>query len=74
MLLSPGYHYEPLSDRHFLYRNEVNEKFMRVLELSKRYRSTRRRSFSSLPPVSETILYAMGNVTRTPEDGRIPVT
>jgi MoaA/NifB/PqqE/SkfB family radical SAM enzyme len=38
MLLSPGYHYEVLPEKHFLFRHEVNAKFKRVLELSKKYK------------------------------------
>jgi len=38
MLLSPGYHYEPLEEGHFLFRDETHAKFQRVLELAKKYR------------------------------------
>ena len=38
MLISPGYHYEALEGDHFLFRDEIHQKFERVLELSKKYR------------------------------------
>jgi len=38
MLLSPGYHYESVSEDIFLTRQEIQKKFQRVLELSKQYR------------------------------------
>ena len=37
MLVSPGYHYESVKANIFLTRAEINRKFKRVLELSKRY-------------------------------------
>jgi hopanoid biosynthesis associated radical SAM protein HpnH len=36
-LLSPGYHYESVSQDIFLTRQEIQRKFLRVLELSKRF-------------------------------------
>ena len=67
MFLSPGYHYEKIDADHFLFRNEIHEKFERVMELAKQY------------PVSSTPLFLQfaagkrdypctpwGNVTRTP--------
>ncbi|HVN87064.1 MAG TPA: adenosyl-hopene transferase HpnH [Candidatus Binatia bacterium] len=38
MLISPGYHYEPIKENHFLIRDEIHQKFKRVLQLSKKYR------------------------------------
>ncbi|HSP06283.1 MAG TPA: DUF3463 domain-containing protein, partial [Acidobacteriota bacterium] len=38
MLISPGYHYESVDRDIFLTRQEINTKFRRVLELSKKYR------------------------------------
>ena len=37
LLLSPGYHYESVEAEIFLTRQEIQKKFQRVLELSKRY-------------------------------------
>ena len=38
MLVAPGYHYESVDRDVFLTRQEIHNKFKRVLELSKRYR------------------------------------
>jgi hopanoid biosynthesis associated radical SAM protein HpnH len=38
MLVSPGYHYESVKTDIFLSRQEIQAKFRRVLELSKKYR------------------------------------
>jgi hopanoid biosynthesis associated radical SAM protein HpnH len=38
MLVSPGYHYESVKKDIFLTQQEIQKKFQRVLELSKRYR------------------------------------
>ncbi len=38
MLISPGYHYESVDHDIFLTRQDIEEKFKRVLEISKRYR------------------------------------
>lgn len=40
MLISPGYQYESVERDMFLARSDMEEKFKRVLELSKRYRFT----------------------------------
>ena len=40
MLVSPGYHYESVESDIFLTRDEIQKKFRRVLEISKRYRLT----------------------------------
>jgi len=37
LLLSPGYHYESVTEDIFLTRQEIQKKFQRVLELSKEY-------------------------------------
>jgi hopanoid biosynthesis associated radical SAM protein HpnH len=37
MLLSPGYHYESVADDIFLTRSEIQKKFQRILEMSKRF-------------------------------------
>ena len=73
MLLSPGYHYEAITEDHFLHREETHQKFQRVLELSKRY------------PISSTPLFLefaagqrdypctpWGNPTRTPKGWKGP--
>jgi hopanoid biosynthesis associated radical SAM protein HpnH len=38
LLISPGYHYESVAEDIFLTRQEIQRKFRRVLELSKKYR------------------------------------
>ncbi len=40
MLISPGYHYESVNSDIFLTRSEMQQKFRRVLEISKKYRLT----------------------------------
>lgn len=40
MLIAPGYHYESVDRDIFLTRQDIQEKFQRVLEISKRYRLT----------------------------------
>jgi hopanoid biosynthesis associated radical SAM protein HpnH len=45
MLLAPGYHYESVKEDIFLTRQEIQTKFRRVLELSKRF------------PISSTPMY-----------------
>ena len=40
MLVSPGYHYESVERDIFLTQAEIQRKFERVLELSKKYRLT----------------------------------
>jgi hopanoid biosynthesis associated radical SAM protein HpnH len=40
MLVSPGYHYESVDRDIFLTRSEIQNKFRRVLEISKKYRLT----------------------------------
>lgn len=38
LMIAPGYHYESVEHDIFLTRQEINNKFKRVLDLSKRYR------------------------------------
>jgi hopanoid biosynthesis associated radical SAM protein HpnH len=67
MLLSPGYHYEALPERHFLFRNEVHAKFKRVLDLSRRYRLYSTPMFLEFAAgLREYPCTPWGNVTRTP--------
>jgi hopanoid biosynthesis associated radical SAM protein HpnH len=40
MLVSPGYHYESVDREIFLTRSEIQTKFRRVLDISRRYRLT----------------------------------
>ena len=40
MLISPGYQYESVEADIFLTRQDIHDKFQRVLEISKRYRLT----------------------------------
>jgi hopanoid biosynthesis associated radical SAM protein HpnH len=38
ILLSPGYHYEALEEKdHFLFRDEIHQKFTRIVELTAKY-------------------------------------
>ena len=73
ILLAPGYRYEKVEGDHFLAKQEVHEKFQRVLELAKRY------------PISSTPLFLQfaagqreypctpwGNPTRTPKGWKGP--
>ena len=40
MLVSPGYHYESVSRDIFLTKGEIHKKFLKVLEISKKYKLT----------------------------------
>lgn len=73
ILISPGYHYEKLGGDHFMYRDEIHQKFRRVLELATRY------------PISSTPMFLQfaagqreypctpwGNPTRTPKGWKGP--
>jgi hopanoid biosynthesis associated radical SAM protein HpnH len=73
ILLSPGYHYEKIKEHRFLFKNEVHEKFERVLALAGRY------------PIASTPLFLQfaaghrdypctpwGNPTRTPKGWKGP--
>ncbi len=73
MLLSPGYHYEVLPEKHFLFRHEVNEKFKRVLELSKKYKFYSTPLFLEFAAgLREYPCTPWGNVTRTPQGWKGP--
>ena len=75
ILLSPGYHYEAIEgDEHFLYLDEIHEKFRRILALCERY-----------PKISSTPLFLQfaaglrdypctpwGNPTYTPRGWKGP--
>jgi hopanoid biosynthesis associated radical SAM protein HpnH len=73
ILLSPGYHYDKIKEKHFLFKNEIHEKFKRVLDLSKRYRvystplflqfAAGQRDYPCTP---------WGNPTRTPKGWKGP--
>ena len=73
ILLAPGYRYEKVEGDHFLAKQEVHEKFQRVLELAARY------------PISSTPMFLQfaagqreypctpwGNPTRTPKGWKGP--
>lgn len=67
MLISPGYHYEALNGDHFLFKNEIHEKFKKVLELSKKYRLSSTPLFLEFAAgLREYPCTPWGNVTRTP--------
>jgi len=67
MMISPGYHYEALKEKHFLFRQEIHQKFKRVLELSKRYRISMTPFFLEFAAGErEYPCTPWGNVTRTP--------
>ena len=75
ILLSPGYHYEAIEgDDHFLFREEIHEKFKHILALTERY-----------PKISSTPLFLQfaaglrdypctpwGNPTYTPQGWKGP--
>jgi hopanoid biosynthesis associated radical SAM protein HpnH len=67
MMISPGYHYEALSENHFLYREEIHQKFARVLALSQRYRVSLTPMFLEFAAGKRDYpCTPWGNVTRTP--------
>jgi hopanoid biosynthesis associated radical SAM protein HpnH len=67
MMISPGYHYEALENNHFLYRQEIHQKFERVLELSERYRISLTPLFLEFAAGKRDYpCTPWGNVTRTP--------
>jgi hopanoid biosynthesis associated radical SAM protein HpnH len=67
MMISPGYHYEALSENHFLYREEIHQKFVRVLALSQRYRVSLTPMFLEFAAGKRDYpCTPWGNVTRTP--------
>jgi len=67
MMISPGYHYEKLQNDHFMYRQEIHQKFERVLELSKRYKISLTPLFLEFAAGKRDYpCTPWGNVTRTP--------
>ncbi len=67
MMISPGYHYEKLTENHFMYRQEIHRKFERVLELSKWYKISLTPLFLEFAAGKRDYpCTPWGNVTRTP--------
>ncbi|MFP6665563.1 MAG: adenosyl-hopene transferase HpnH [Deltaproteobacteria bacterium] len=75
MLVSPGYHYQAIegADEHFMFRDEIERKFKRVIQLAKSY------AISSTPLFLEFAAglrdypcTPWGNPTRTPMGWRGP--
>jgi len=67
MMISPGYHYEKLQNDHFMYRQEIHQKFERVLELSTRYKISLTPLFLEFAAGKRDYpCTPWGNVTRTP--------
>ena len=75
ILVSPGYHYEKITggEEHFMFREEIEKKFKRVLQLSKSY------AISSTPLFLEFAAglrdypcTPWGNPTRTPRGWKGP--
>ncbi len=67
MMISPGYHYETLQGNHFLFRQEIHQKFNRVLEMSARYRISLTPLFLEFAAGKRDYpCTPWGNVTRTP--------
>jgi hopanoid biosynthesis associated radical SAM protein HpnH len=73
ILLSPGYHYEPIKENHFLIRDEIHQKFKRILELSKRYRVYSTPLFLQFAAGERDYpCTPWGNPTRTPKGWKGP--
>ena len=73
ILISPGYHYEPIKENHFLIRDEIHQKFKRVLELSKRYRLYSTPLFLQFAAGERDYpCTPWGNPTRTPKGWKGP--
>ncbi|MBI1818376.1 MAG: adenosyl-hopene transferase HpnH [Deltaproteobacteria bacterium] len=73
MLISPGYHYEPIKENHFLIRDEIHQKFKRVLELSKKYRLYSTPLFLQFAAGERDYpCTPWGNPTRTPKGWKGP--
>lgn len=73
MLISPGYHYEKIKENHFLYRQEIHEKFRRVRELAKRYRIDSTPLFLEFAAgLRDYPCTPWGNPTRTPKGWKGP--
>ena len=73
ILLSPGYHYEKIKEDHFLYKNEIHQKFKRIIELSKKYRLYSTPLFLEFAAGQrEYPCTPWGNPTRTPKGWKGP--
>ena len=73
MLVSPGYHYEPIKENHFLIRHEIHQKFQRVLELSTKYRLYSTPLFLQFAAGERDYpCTPWGNPTRTPKGWKGP--
>lgn len=73
MLISPGYHYEKITENHFLYRQEIHEKFRRVRELAKHYRVDSTPLFLEFAAgLRDYPCTPWGNPTRTPHGWKGP--
>lgn len=73
VLLSPGYHYESIKENHFLLRDEIQTKFKRVLELSKRYKINSTPLFLQFAAGQRDYQCTpWGNPTRTPKGWKGP--
>jgi hopanoid biosynthesis associated radical SAM protein HpnH len=67
MMISPGYHYAALEEDHFLFRQEIHQKFERVLQMSGRYRISLTPFFLEFAAGKRDYpCTPWGNVTRTP--------
>lgn len=73
MLISPGYHYEKIAENHFLYRQEIHQKFKRVKELARRYRIDSTPLFLEFAAGERDYpCTPWGNPTRTPHGWKGP--
>lgn len=73
VLLSPGYHYEAIKENHFLVRGEIQDKFKKVLELSKRYKINSTPLFLQFAAGQRDYpCTPWGNPTRTPDGWKGP--
>jgi len=67
ILISPGYHYESVDRDMFLTRQDIQQKFERILEISKRYRITSTPMFLEFAAGQRDYLCSpWSTVTRTP--------
>ena len=75
MLISPGYQYESVEQDIFLARQDIQEKFKRVLEISKRHRLTSTPMISNSPQGCVTTIARPGARSPSrPWDGRVRAT
>lgn len=73
MLISPGYHYEKIAGDHFLYKQEIHQKFKRVKELARRYRIDSTPLFLEFAAGERDYpCTPWGNPTRTPRGWKGP--